>query len=323
MIWRDESRGVVVRVPAKINLQLSVGPLGHDGFHDLVTVFQAVSLFDEVTVKTIDRPRANSGDSQAQDFPIDISVRGTFTNGVPLDESNLAVKAARLFFQTFKDEIPASLSIEIKKEIPIAGGLAGGSADAAGVLLALDSLYKVGASKKDLEILGSQLGSDVPFSLSGGVSIGRGRGDQLTPVLTRGNYYWVIAVAHQGLSTPVVYGECDRLREGLTISAPTLNQNLVSALAAGDSRLLGQALSNDLQTAAISLKPALKLILEVGKEHGALGGLVSGSGPTIVFLAQDEESAMELSVALAASGVVAGVVHATGPVAGAQVIKNL
>mgnify|MGYP006280654255 FL=1 len=306
-----------MRVPAKINLHLSVGPLMESGYHEIVTVFQAISLFDEITIRYWEE-----NISLLNKTVIDISARGTFANGVPLDDTNLAVKAARVFFERCKIETPTKLSIDIKKEIPIAGGLAGGSADAAGVLLGLDNLFSTGLNKAELEELAAELGSDVPFSLSGGVAIGRSRGEELTPVLVRGNYHWVLAIAHQGLSTPVVYSECDRLRSGLVISPPTLNQNLISALASGDLYNLGNALSNDLQAAAFSLKPALKLILEVGKDNGALGGLVSGSGPTVAFLVLDEESAIDLAVALTASGVVAGVTRATGPVHGAQVISS-
>jgi 4-diphosphocytidyl-2-C-methyl-D-erythritol kinase len=308
------SKSTTVRVPAKINLQLAVGPLLPTGYHELATVFQAISLFDEINVK------AEIDDNENKKLSVDLSARGTFANGVPLDESNLAIKAAQLFFERTNIPKPTKLRIEIKKEIPIAGGLAGGSADAAGVLLALDNIFSTGLSKAELEDLAAEIGSDVPFILSGGVAIGRGRGEELTSVLTRGTYHWVLAIAHQGLSTPVVYAECDRLREGMEIASPPVNNNLISALAIGDSRALGENLSNDLQSAAISLKPALKLILDVGKENGALGGLVSGSGPTVAFLVEDENQAIELSVALTSSQVVAGVVRATGPVHGAVVI---
>jgi 4-diphosphocytidyl-2-C-methyl-D-erythritol kinase len=303
------SRGVVARVPAKVNLQLSVGPLGSDGFHEVTTVFQAISLFDDVTVAT-----APEGDG------IKISISGQTSSGVPADSSNLAVKAAELMIKNY--DLPADLIIKLKKEIPVAGGMAGGSADAAGVIVGLDSLFELGLSRDEMEIVGSKIGSDVPFSICGGVAIGTGRGDQITPALSKGSYNWVLALSGQGLSTPSVYQECDRLREGLSISAPLVSEPLMQALRAGDAKALGKALTNELQPAACSLRPALRLVLDVGIDYGALGGIVSGSGPTVAFLVSDDEHAMDLTVALSASGVVSSVVRATGPAHGARIIES-
>ncbi len=303
------SRGVVARVPAKVNLQLSVGPLGNDGFHEVTTVFQAISLFDDVTVAT-----APEGDG------IKISITGQTSSGVPADSSNLAVKAAELMIKNY--DLPADLVIKLKKEIPVAGGMAGGSADAAGVIVGLDSLFELGLSRDEMEIVGSKIGSDVPFSICGGVAIGTGRGDQITPALSKGSYNWVLALSGQGLSTPSVYQECDRLREGLSISAPLVSEPLMQALRAGDAKALGKALTNELQPAACSLRPALRLVLDVGIDYGALGGIVSGSGPTVAFLVSDDEHAMDLTVALSASGVVSSVVRATGPAHGARIIES-
>ena len=301
--------GVVVRVPAKVNLQLAVGPLESDGFHEVTTIFQAISLFDDVTVKY---GPENSG--------IQLTVSGSTSNGVPIDASNLAYKAAKLMVTNYG--IKEDIAIHLKKEIPVAGGMAGGSADAAAVIVAFDSLFELGLSRDELERLAAELGSDVPFSISGGVAIGTGRGDQITPALARGNYHWVLALAGQGLSTPAVYQECDRLREGLTVSKPQVGDEMMQALRAGDPVALGKALSNDLQAAACSLRPALRLVLDVGRDYGALGGIVSGSGPTVAFLVADEEKSLDLTVALSASGVVAGVVRASGPVPGARVIET-
>jgi len=303
------SRGVVARVPAKVNLQLSVGPLGSDGFHEVTTVFQAISLFDDVTVAT-----APDGDG------INISISGQTSSGVPADNSNLAVKAAELMIKNY--DLPADLIIKLKKEIPVAGGMAGGSADAAGVIVGLDSLFELGLSRDEMEIVGSKIGSDVPFSICGGVAIGTGRGDQITPALSKGSYNWVLALSGQGLSTPSVYQECDRLREGLSISAPLVSEPLMQALRAGDAKALGKALTNELQPAACSLRPALRLVLDVGIDYGALGGIVSGSGPTVAFLVSDDEHAMDLTVALSASGVVSSVVRAIGPAHGARIIES-
>ena len=303
------SRGVVARVPAKVNLQLSVGPLGSDGFHEVTTVFQAISLFDDVTVAT-----APDGEG------IKISISGQTSSGVPADSSNLAVKAAELMIKNY--DLPTDLIIKLKKEIPVAGGMAGGSADAAGVIVGLDSLFELGLSRDEMEIVGSKIGSDVPFSICGGVAIGTGRGDQITPALAKGSYNWVLALSGQGLSTPSVYQECDRLREGLSISSPAVSEQLMQALRAGDAKALGKALTNELQPAACSLRPALRLVLDVGVDYGALGGIVSGSGPTVAFLVSDDDHAMDLTVALSASGVVSSVVRATGPAHGARIIES-
>ena len=304
------TRGVVVRVPAKINLQLAVGPLGADGFHEVTTVFQAISLFDDVTLK---HGQENSG--------ISITLSGATSIGVPATDENLAVRAAKLMAEKY--DLSTDLAIHLKKEIPVAGGMAGGSADAAGVIVAMDALFEIGLSRDEMEGIAAQLGSDVPFGISGGISIGRGRGDQLTPALSRGNYHWVLALSSQGLSTPAVYQECDRLREGLDIASPQVSDSMMQALRAGDPIALGAALSNDLQAAACSLRPALRLVLDVGRDYGALGSIVSGSGPTVAFLVEDEEKSMDLTVALSSSGVVAGVVRASGPVHGARVIETL
>ena len=303
------SRGVVARVPAKVNLQLAVGPLGNDGFHEVTTVFQAISLFDDVTVETA-----------AENNGISIQVTGQTSTGVPSDSSNLAVKAATLMIKNY--DLPSDINIKLKKEIPVAGGMAGGSADAAGVIVGLDSLFELGLSRDEMEMVGSKIGADVPFSICGGVAIGTGRGDQITPALFKGSYNWVLALSGQGLATPSVYAECDRLREGLSISTPVVSEQLMQALRAGDAKALGKSLSNDLQPAACSLRPALRLVLDVGLDYGALGGIVSGSGPTVAFLVKDDEHAMDLTVALSSSGVISSVVRASGAVAGARIIES-
>ena len=303
------SRGVTARVPAKVNLQLSVGPLGADGFHEVTTVFQAISLFDDVTVAT-----AEKGEG------IKLSITGQTSGGVPADNSNLAVKAAQLMIKNY--DLPEDLVIKLKKEIPVAGGMAGGSADAAGVIVGLDSLFELGLSRDVMESVGSKIGSDVPFSICGGVAIGTGRGDQITPALAKGSYNWVLALSGQGLATPSVYQECDRLREGLSIAPPVVSEPLMQALRAGDAKALGKALTNELQPAACSLRPALRLVLDVGVDYGALGGIVSGSGPTVAFLVSDDEHAMDLTVALSSSGVVSSVVRASGPTNGARIIES-
>jgi 4-diphosphocytidyl-2-C-methyl-D-erythritol kinase len=298
---------VTVRVPAKVNLQLSVGPRESNGYHNLVSVFQAVSIFDDVTLT---KSHPGSG--------VTISVTGEQTHGVPEDHSNLAVKAAHLIAEKF--DIDVDVHIEVKKSIPVAGGMAGGSADAAATLVAMDALYKLEATREELLELGSELGSDVPFMIAGGTAVGTGRGDQLTAALSRGTYHWVFALSTVGLSTPAVYSECDRMRAELEVAEPKVSDSLMQALLSGNPELVGKSLSNDLQNPACSLRPALSLVLEVGRDYGALGAIVSGSGPTVAFLVADEEAGLDLAVALTASGVVGSVARATGPVHGARLI---
>ena len=305
---RTVATSVLVRVPAKVNLQLSVGPKEDDGYHGIVTVFQSISLYDDVKVTRLEE---GSG--------ITVEISGDQTHGVPVDDTNLSTRAA--FLMCEKYDLPTDLKIEISKSIPVAGGLAGGSADAAATILALDALFALGLTREEMHEVASPIGSDVPFMLSGGTAVGRGRGDQITAALSRGTYHWVLALSTVGLSTPAVYGECDRLRAGMQVTSPHVNDRLLQALLASDPVALGKTLVNDLQPAACSLKPALRLILDVGEEYGALGSIVSGSGPTVAFLVSDEDHALDLAVALTASGVVGSVTRVSGPVHGAKVVE--
>lgn len=298
---------VTVRVPAKVNLQLAVGPREADGFHNLVTVFQAISIYDDVTIS-----------KSARGSGITIAITGDHTHGVPADSTNLAVKAAQLIADDY--DFALDIHIEVNKSIPVAGGMAGGSADAAAVIVGLNELFALEMSREEMLEFGSKLGSDVPFMITGGTAIGQGRGDQLTAALSRGTYHWVLALSSVGLSTPAVYQECDRLRAGLDIAAPQTSDALMQSLLAANPKAVGLALQNDLQSAACSLRPALTLVLDVGEEYGALGAIVSGSGPTVAFLVADEEQGLDLAVALTSSGVVGSVARAFGPVHGAKVI---
>jgi 4-diphosphocytidyl-2-C-methyl-D-erythritol kinase len=298
---------VRVRVPAKINLALHVGAPRADGYHPLATVYQAVSLYDEVEA------------SWADPDEFQVKVRGEEADQVPLDESNLAVRAAQLLAQhyTHGDSLGASLSI--KKSIPVAGGLAGGSANGAAALLACAALWNLEVSAEQLRTLAAELGSDVPFALLGGTAVGSGRGEEVTPALARGTYHWVLAFGHRGLSTAAVYRRFDDLNPHAR--PPRIPADLMNALRSGDPRLLGAALSNDLQPAALELQPQLRTLLQSGLEYGALGALVSGSGPTCAFLVEGEQAAVDLSVSLSAEGLCRTVRRATGPVVGARVIN--
>jgi len=297
---------VTARVPAKVNLELMVGPRRPDGFHHLATVFQAVGLYDDVSVEL--------------DDDWGVTVTGPYADQVPTDDSNLAMRAARLLASETGIDVPVHITID--KDIPVAAGMAGGSADAAGALVACDALWGLGTSKAGLEELGAELGSDVPFALTGGTAMGSGRGDRLAPVLGRGHYHWVFALGEVGLSTPTVYAECDRLRATMRVPEPVPSAPMMTALRSGDAAALGRALSNDLQPAAISLQPRLDEVLRTGIEYGALGGIVSGSGPTVAFLVADTERGLDLAVALTASGTVSVVKRAVGPVAGAHVVTG-
>ena len=303
---------VTVRVPAKINLMLQVGPLLPDGYHHLATVFHAVSVFDEVT--------ATVTDPEVGDDDISVTVEGPGAEDVPLDDSNLAVRAAVLLSDYAGGREPVRL--HIRKGIPVAGGMAGGSADAAGALLACDALWRARVGRPRLFEVAAELGADVPFALLGGTAVGSGRGDRLTPALARGDYHWVIALAGRGLATPDVYKELDRLRSGRVLPQPRVPVSMMQALRRGDPDSVGALLSNDLQPATLSLLPDLERTLAVGTEYGALGGVVSGSGPTVVFLARDPEHALDLSVALTASGAAAEVRRARGPVPGARIVPS-
>jgi 4-diphosphocytidyl-2-C-methyl-D-erythritol kinase len=300
---------VTVRVPAKLNLQLAVGPPRADGYHDLVTVFHAVSLYDQVRVE----PARRDG----------VTVTGEGADRVPADQDNLALRAAAALRTAIRDRRtgPGSIHVTIAKRIPVAAGLAGGSADAAAALVACNELWAGGLSQQQLAEIAATVGSDVAFALLGGTAVGRGRGEQLTPALAPATqYHWVLAFADGQLSTPAVYAALDRLR-GSVPPEVTLDAALMSALRSGDASRVGQRLSNDLQPAALSLFPALRKTLTAGLELGALGALVAGSGPTCVFLAASAERALELAVSLSGAGVCRSVARVSGPAPGAAVVS--
>ncbi|GAB2691750.1 4-(cytidine 5'-diphospho)-2-C-methyl-D-erythritol kinase [Thalassiella azotivora] len=300
---------VTVRAPAKINLALSVGPPREDGYHELATVYQAVSLYEDVEA------------APADDVTVEVCTpsQGVVVDEVPVDASNLAVRAALLLAD--RCDVDAGVRLRVVKRVPVAGGMAGGSADAAAALVACDALWRTGLSRDELRELAAELGSDVPFALLGGTAVGTGRGEQLTPALARGGYHWVLAVSDHALSTPAVYAECDRLRAGRRVPEPSVPDGLMQALRSGDAEALGATLVNDLQPAAVSLLPGLDQVLGLGEEYGALGSLVSGSGPTVAFLVRDAEAALDLSVALTASGAARTTVRVTGPVHGARLVE--
>ncbi|MFF4581868.1 4-(cytidine 5'-diphospho)-2-C-methyl-D-erythritol kinase [Streptomyces sp. NPDC001389] len=298
---------VTVRVPAKVNVQLAVGAARPDGFHDLANVFLAVSLYDEVTATATD------GDGPT------VGCEGPDSDQVPLDRTNLAARAAEVL--AARAGLTPAVHLHIAKNIPVAGGMAGGSADGAAALLACDALWGLGTPREELLEICAELGSDVPFSLVGGAALGTGRGELLTPV-EAGAFHWVFAVAHGGLSTPAVFREFDRLTEGTDVPDPQASPELLAALASGDPDALAAVLprSNGLQPAALSLRPELARTLEAGVGAGALAGLVSGSGPTTAFLVRDEEAAAKVAAALEASGTCRATRVTGSPAAGATVL---
>lgn len=302
---------VTVAVPAKINLCLGVGPSRADGFHSLATVYQAVDLHDEV------RATLRDDDEITISVHTDMDARVEAAS-VPEDHDNLAARAARALRDA--TGVSGGVDLAIRKVIPVAGGMAGGSADAAATLIACNELWGTGLSRGDLDPIAAGLGSDVPFLLHGGTALGGGRGESVSPVLARGGYHWVFATAAVGLSTASVYAQFDVLNEGRQVPEPQVPDALMAALRGGDPHELGPCLSNDLTEAALSLRPELADTLEIGREAGALAAIVSGSGPTTIFLAEDDQHGLDISIALGAAAACADVIQARGPVPGARII---
>jgi 4-diphosphocytidyl-2-C-methyl-D-erythritol kinase len=302
---------VHVRAPGKINVFFAVGGLSADGYHEVASAYQAVSAYEDVWA------------SPSDSFTIDVS-GSVDVSGVPLDGRNLAVRAAQLLAD--RCGVDAGVHLEIRKGVPVAGGMGGGSADAAAALVACDALWGTGLTSAQLQAIGAELGADVPFALMGGTAIGLGRGEQLSPALARGRFDWVIVTSGDGLSTPEIYRELDEYRADHPESflwadeAPQVFPPVLKALRTGDARLLAASASNELQIAAIRRRWELNDILQLGHDEGALTGLVSGSGPTIAFLTEDEASAIDLQIALSAAGHTA--LHVHGPVPGARLLAS-
>ncbi|MDM7830664.1 4-(cytidine 5'-diphospho)-2-C-methyl-D-erythritol kinase [Cellulomonas edaphi] len=296
---------VRVRAPGKVNLSLRVGARQEDGYHPLSTVFQAVSVYEEVV--------ATPSDART------VTLSGVQAELVPTDASNLALRAVEVLAR--HTGIDDGVHLHLDKGVPVAGGMAGGSADAAAALVACDALWHTGLSRPELIELAAEVGSDVPFILMGHTAVGQGRGHLLTPALTRGEFHWAFAVQDRGLSTSAVYAAFDEVHGGsLGGPDPELDVPLMQALRAGDPRALGAALHNDLQVASLELDPLLAEPLTVATDAGALGVVVSGSGPTVAALGRSRQHALALAAAFTASGVADRVLTATGPVSGARVL---
>ena len=298
---------VHVRAPGKINVFFEVGAVQEDGYHDVASAYQAVSLYEDVWAE------ASTEFTVAISGSVDVS-------GVPADDRNLALRAARLVAKEIGYD--GGVHLDILKHVPVAGGMGGGSADAAAALVACDALWGADLGAANLQRLAARLGADVPFALMGGTAVGTGRGDQLSPALAKGRFDWVIVTSEEGLSTPEVYGHLDVLRARPDITpapgVPAVDPGVLQALRSGDPTALAEHARNDLQTAALSLRPDLRAALETAEKAGALAGIVSGSGPTIAVLAAGPEPALELQVTLNAAGFHA--LHVHGPVAGARIM---
>ena len=307
----DPARMVHTRAPGKINVFLKVGALLADGYHDVAIAYQAVSLYEDIRA------------FDADDFSVTVTGSVDISR-VPNDASNIAIRAAQLL--AHRTGYRRGVRLEIDKHVPVTGGMGGGSADAAATLLACDALWGTELPREEMLSLARELGADVPFALTGGTAIGTGRGDQLSPALAKGSFQWVLALADFGLSTPEVYSELDKHRDRHAQDiypapvAPSVDADVLQALRAGDPQMLAETLYNDLQAPALHLEPSLAEVLELGEENGALAGIVSGSGPTVAFLAADLDSALELQLALAAAQLT--VVRATGPVHGARIVND-
>lgn len=297
----NDRRSVTVRAAAKINLHLGVGRVRDDGFHPLDTVYQAISLYDDVTVSVA-----------GQDHLSVVGAAWLDLRDVPTDGSNIAMRALA--------EAPCvdGHHVQVSKEIPVAGGMAGGSADGAAALLAHDRLHGLAQPDDVLLAQAARLGSDVPFSLVGGTARGVGRGEVVTPIEDGGSWWWVAVPSASGLSTPAVYRHFDALRPDAP-EEPASAEPLLAALATGEPVRLARALHNDLQEPAIDLRPELGRLIALGEGEGALRGIVSGSGPTVVFLCDSADGARATAAGLTAAGHDV-VLTATGPVAGAHVL---
>jgi 4-diphosphocytidyl-2-C-methyl-D-erythritol kinase len=294
-----------VRAPAKINLHLGVGAPREDGFHPLLTVYQAVGICDDVTV------------SRSAGWSLGVTVPDWIDPDlVPTGGDNIVDRAARLL--AAHHGIDATAEVSIAKSIPMAGGMAGGSADAAAALVALDRLWGVDTSDDDLLRIAAELGSDVPFALLGGTALGTGRGELVERVRDDGTWWWVAVVDPEGMSTPAVYRHFDELNPDAD-PVPPAADDLLEAIDTGDVDLLAASLRNDLQEAAFDLRPALSDVIDRGEREGALRGLVSGSGPTCVFLTESADAAREVAGAFTEDGHEA-VLVTHGPVAGAHVV---
>jgi 4-diphosphocytidyl-2-C-methyl-D-erythritol kinase len=280
--------------PGKVNLYFAVGPKLPNGYHEVCSVYLALNLREVVGVEYSNELSISvGGDLSAQQL-----------SGVPTDARNLVVAAARLVTEK-------SLAFEITKRVPVAGGMGGGSADAAAALLATQALTGSGPSADPVT-----LGADVPFALMGGVALGVGVGEKLTPLEMNCELAVVLITNAGGLSTPAVYQRLDELRAKDNLEpelTPPIPEELIDALRIGDVAAIARLAHNDLQRAALDLDPELQETLDRAKAAGALTALVSGSGPTIFAIAESRETANKIAMQFGSAALVT-----SGPAAGAR-----
>lgn len=287
---------VVASSPGKVNVYFAVGAFLKDGFHDVASCYQALSLRERVLVEL------------TGSFSIDFA--GPFEAEsqllVPRGSTNLVYQAGEQLKALGSSLGSDKVSFLIHKSVPIAGGMAGGSADAAAALVALNSLFGSGLEDQ-LPEAAANLGSDVPFSLMGGTAIGVGRGEVLTKVQDGPALHWVMTPNPAGLSTPQVYRQLDvmRVNQGIDVSsleAPQVPEELLEALASGDVVEVAKLMHNDLEIAAVAMLPELADTLEAGRKAGSLRSMVSGSGPTIAHLAKNAIHAEQIATRLHSAG---------------------
>lgn len=325
---------VSVSAPGKVNLFLALGAARPDGYHPLNTIFAQIGLSETVKVTplqslatTAPQPASTAPVSSASSAPaqsdsapaaaqpapsataasalaaqtggprIELALTRPDSN-VPLDHTNLAYRAAQAVAQQAAQRGLATPDVHIllDKAVPVAGGMAGGSADAAATLKACNEFWQVGLSLEELAHLGAQLGADVPFGLYGGVALGTGRGDLIEPLKAApGPYYWTFALQDEGLSTAAVFKHFDA-----TVQAPPAAdmppEQLLAALEAGDVAEVSRHIRNDLQATAIDLRPELGQLIDLAERAGALAAMVSGSGPTVAALSSSRAAAERVAL---------------------------
>jgi len=279
---------VRVRAAAKVNLVLRVGPQRGDGFHEIATVYQAVDLYDDVVAaeRTDGVVSVETTDAAGRTVP-----------GVADDDRHLALRAARALRRAAG--VTAGAHLQVRKRIPVAAGLAGGSANAAAALVGCTALWGLTPDRERLLDLAAGLGSDVPFALVGGTALGTGRGERLDPLPPGRPTTWVLVTDGAGLATPAVYAETDRRRAGADVPAPQVGPGVLGALRRGELDRFAGALGNDLEGAAVALRPHLSAVLDAGRAAGAAAAMVSGSGPTVALLVADEQHAASVTAAVA------------------------
>ncbi len=294
---------VSVSAPGKVNLFLALGAARPDGYHPLNTVFAQIGLSETVTVTplpaltTTAAQPGSAPTSQTGSPRIELALTRPDSN-VPLDHTNLAYRAAQAVAQQAAQrglDTP-DVHILLDKAVPVAGGMAGGSADAAATLKACNEFWQVGLSLEELAQLGAQLGADVPFGLYGGVALGTGRGDLIEPLKAApGPYYWTFALQDKGLSTAAVFKHFDA-----TVQAPPAAdmppEQLLAALETGDVAEVSRHIRNDLQATAIELRPELGQLIDLAERAGALVAMVSGSGPTVAALSSSRAAAERVAL---------------------------